>query len=262
MGEPIDEHFTTAVAALDVPRTASEAVLRGVSPQTALAVFDAQLGSRHLDLAARWLRANNKGFYTIGSAGHEGNAAVAAALRPTDPALLHYRSGGFYLARARQVAGGDPLRDVLLGLVAATDEPISGGRHKVFGRHDLAVIPQTSTIASHLPRAVGVAFSIARARKLGVGCAWPADALVVCSFGDASANHSTAVGAINTARHTAYQGVPMPLLLVCEDNGIGISVPTPPGWIARSYADRADLRYFAADGADLPDVLTVSARAA
>ena len=47
------------------------------------------------------------GYYTIGSAGHEGNAAVAAALRPTDPALLHYRSGGFYLARARQVPGSD-----------------------------------------------------------------------------------------------------------------------------------------------------------
>ena len=32
------------------------------------------------------------------------NAAVALALRPTDPALLHYRSGAFYLARAG--AGG------------------------------------------------------------------------------------------------------------------------------------------------------------
>ena len=71
--------------------------------------------SRHLDLAARWLRAPGQGFYTIGSAGHEGNAAVAAALRPTDPALLHYRSGAFYLARARQVPGHDPRRDVLLG---------------------------------------------------------------------------------------------------------------------------------------------------
>jgi len=38
---------------------------------------------------------------------------------------------------------------------AAADEPIAGGRHKVFGRHDLAIIPQTSTIASHLPRALG-----------------------------------------------------------------------------------------------------------
>ncbi|OFJ53605.1 MFS transporter [Mycolicibacterium grossiae] len=247
---------------MDAPAATNPAVLQGISAQRVLEVFEAQLGSRHLDLAARWLRSRGAGFYTIGSAGHESNAAVAAALRPTDPALLHYRSGGFYLARARQVDGGDPLRDVLLGLVAATAEPISGGRHKVFGRHDLTVIPQTSTIASHLPRALGVAFSIARARKLGARSPWPDDALAVCSFGDASANHSTAVGALNAAMHTAYQGVPMPLLFVCEDNGIGISVPTPRGWIARTYGDRPDLAYFAADGADPTDVLATAERAA
>ncbi len=54
----------------------------------------------------------------------------------------------------------------------------------------------------------------------------------------------------------------MPLLFVCEDNGIGISVKTPQGWIARTYGDRADLRYFTADGANLPEVLTVATQAA
>ncbi|MDQ3351777.1 MAG: MFS transporter, partial [Actinomycetota bacterium] len=108
-------------------------------------VFSAQLDSRHLDHAARWLRVRGLGFYTIGSAGHESNAWVAAALAPTDPALLHYRSGGFYLARSRQVVGNDGrchdgVRDVLLGLLASVDEPIAGGRHKVFGHPELAVI--------------------------------------------------------------------------------------------------------------------------
>ena len=185
------------------------------------ALLDAQMASRHLDHTARWLRAKGRGFYTIGSAGHEANALVAAALRPTDPALLHYRSGGFYLARAQQVPGHDGVRDVLLGLLAAADEPIAGGRHKVFGHPDLAVIPQTSTIASHLPRAMGVAFAIGRARRLGLATRWPADALAVCSFGDASLNHSTAQGALNAAAYTAQQGMPMPVLFVCEDNGLG-----------------------------------------
>jgi 2-oxoisovalerate dehydrogenase E1 component len=259
MAEQIDEYFTTTVTAMadhtgpgtpdrDEPVEAGS----GLSVQQVLELFDAQLGSRHLDLAARWLRSKGKGFYTIGSSGHEGNAVVAGALRPTDPALLHYRSGGFFLQRARQVQGTDPLRDVLLGIVAATDEPISGGRHKVFGRHDLNVIPQTSTIASHLPRAVGVAFSIGRAAKLGAPCPWPDDAVVACSFGDASANHSTAIGAINTAIHAAYQGFPLPLLFVCEDNGIGISTKTPTGWIAVNFGNREGLEYFAADGSDLP----------
>ena len=247
MAEPIDEYFTTTVSAMTARASADGSSL---TVPNCLALFDAQLGSRHLDLAARWLRSNGKGYYTIGSSGHEGNVAVAAALRPTDPALLHYRSGGFFLARAQQVTGSDPLRDVLLGLVAATEEPISGGRHKVFGRRDLNIIPQTSTIASHLPRAVGVAFSIARTRKLGVACPWPDDAVTVCSFGDASANHSTAIGAINAAMHSAYQGLPMPLLFVCEDNGIGISTKTPRGWIARTYGQREGLEYFDADGSE------------
>ncbi len=128
--------------------------------------------------------------------------------------------------------------------------------------YDLHIIPQTSTIASHLPRAVGVAFSIARAKKLGVACAWPEDAITVCSFGDASVNHSTAVGAINSALHAAYQGVPMPLLFVCEDNGIGISVPTPRGWIERTYGERDGLAYFAADGSDLAATFDAATAAA
>src|SRR5689334_23976287 len=114
----------------------------------ALQLFEAQLASRHLDLAARWLRSFGEGFYTIGSSGHEGNAALAAAVRPTDPALLHYRSGAFYVERARQVPESTPLMDILLGLVAAASEPIAGGRHKVFGNKALSIIPQTSTIAS------------------------------------------------------------------------------------------------------------------
>ena len=91
------------------------------------------------------------------------------------------------------------------------------------------MIPQTSTIASHLPRAVGVAFAIERAKKLGVASPWPADAVVVCSFGDASLNHATAQAALNTAAHAAHQGLPLPLLFVCEDNGLGISVPLAAG---------------------------------
>ncbi len=251
----LDRHFREAAGGLPggPARADPAAPVRAGSlldGATLLAIFDAQAESRHLDFAARWMQRHGGGYYTISSAGHEGNAALAAALRPTDPALLHYRSGGFYCARARQVPGVDPVRDVLLGVAASADEPIAGGRHKVFGRAELAIVPQTSTIASHLPRALGVALGIGRAAKLGVACPWPRDAVVVASFGDASASHSTAVGAINAACHTAYQGIPVPLLLVCEDNGIGISVPTPPGWVAASFATRPGLSYLAADGCD------------
>ena len=267
MAEPIDEYFTATVSALsgsEGERSHEDALRDGSSLTVGqcLALFDAQLGSRHLDLAARWLRSQGKGYYTIGSSGHEGNAAVAAALRPTDPGFAALSVGRVLRGPRRPGRRSDPLRDVLLGLVAATEEPIAGGRHKVFGRHDLNIIPQTSTIASHLPRAVGVAFSIARTRKLGVACPWPDDAITVCSFGDASVNHSTAVGAINAALHSAYQGVPMPLLFVCEDNGIGISVKTPRRWIEHTYGNRDGLRYFDADGCDVAATFDAAAAAA
>jgi 2-oxoisovalerate dehydrogenase E1 component len=213
-------------------------------------LFEAQATSRHLDFVARELQQAGQGFYTIGSAGHESNAMVALALRTSDPALLHYRSGGFYVARARQVPGSTPIRDVLQGLMGLADEPIAGGRHKVFGHPDLAIIPQTSTIASHFPRAVGLAIALHRAHRLEVDCEWPEDAVVVCSFGDASANHSTAAGAINTALATAFRGLPVPILFVCEDNGLGISVPTPKGWIEAAYGSRPGLAFVSADGSD------------
>ena len=255
--DPLEEAWIGAVGGLLQSATGDpddEIAGSGLTGAAALALLDAQLESRHIDLAARWLRAQGHGFYTIGSAGHESNAVVAAALRPTDPALLHYRSGAFYCARARQALGVDPVQDILRGMFASVDEPIAGGRHKVFGRRELAVIPQTSTIASHLPRAVGVALTIGRAPKLAAPIVWPHDALAVCSFGDASANHSTAVGAINTACHCAHSRLPLPLLLICEDNGIGISVRTPGGWIAAAYGQRAGLRFAAVEGTD-PAVL-------
>ena len=228
-----------------------------------LELFDAQLGSRHLDLAARWLRQRGAGFYTIGSSGHEGNAAVAAALRADDPALLHYRSGAFYLVRAASASPPrDGVRDVLLGLVAAAAEPISGGRHKVIGHADLHIIPQTSTIASHLPRALGLAFALDRAPRLGAASRWTGDAIVVTCLGDASINHSTAVGTLNTAGYCAYQRLPLPLLIVCEDNGLGISVRTPAGWVEAAASSRPGITYFHADGSDLADVYDTALAAA
>ncbi len=217
-----------------------------------VAMFRSQATSRHVDRMARKLRAAGVGYYTIGSSGHEGMAAVAAALRPTDMAFLHYRDGAFQVERARQVPGQDPVRDLILSLLASSDDPISGGRHKVLGSKALAIPPQTSTIASHLPKAVGAAYSIGLARRAKPpNQAIPDDGLVVASFGDASLNHASCQAAINTAGWTAHQGLPLPLLLVCEDNGIGISVRTPRGWVEASMRGRAGIHYEPCDGLDL-----------
>ncbi len=240
---------------VDATPSAGEPILEGseLDARGFRELFESQLISRHLDLMARVLRVQNKVFYTIGSSGHEGNAMVARLTRHTDPAFLHYRSGGFMAERFRKLPGMDPITDSALSFAASKDDPASGGRHKVWGSKPLWVLPQTSTIASHLPKAFGTAVAIEQARRMGCPLPIPDDSIAICSFGDASSNHATAQTAFNAAAWTAYQKLPAPVLFVCEDNGIGISVKTPTDWIARNFRNRADLDYFFADGLDLAE---------
>ena len=255
----VDRNFRREVdRLLSLPRrerVAPDACVRSATTLTALeaiALFEAMAASRHLDFIARELKASGAGFYTIGSAGHEGNAALGARLRLDDWLFLHYRSGALFQARARLRPGETPLMDIALSLCASSEDPIAGGRHKVFGSATLNIPPQTSTIASHLPKAVGCALGIEKRRELGLENG-DGDAISVASFGDASLNHAVALTAINAALHTHHRGEPCPVLFVCEDNGLGVSVPTPAGWIASQYGRREDLVYVAADGLDLAD---------
>ncbi len=247
--EAIDKAFLKHVSNNEFP-IEIDTRLHALQPETLVDLFDTQLMSRHLDLMAR--RSKGKTFYSIGSAGHEGMAALALVSRQTDMAFLHYRDAAFLIQRLKQT-GGTPLYDMALSFSASSDDPVSGGRHKVLGSVNASVPPQTSTIASHLPKAVGAAQSIGMANKLkSKGHCLPRDGIILVSFGDASANHSTAQGAFNTAQWASYQGAPMPIVFVCEDNNIGISVETPSGWIESSFSNRPGLDYFSSDGTCLP----------
>ncbi len=257
----VHDAFLRRVRARDFPPGAP--ALGALSKPEAVAIFRAQCLSRNLDRRSRKMQAEGQGFYTIGSSGHEGMAAVASALRVDDMAFLHYRDGAFQTRRSAMVPGTTPTWDMLLSFATAKSDPMSGGRHKVLGSKSLNIPPQTSTIASHLPKAVGAAYSIGLAnRRPPEHKTLADDSIVMCSFGDASANHSTAQGAFNTACWTSYQSVPLPLLFVCEDNGIGISTRTPQGWIGANFASRPGLRYFHANGLDIFDTYNAAVDAA
>ncbi len=232
----------------------------GLTARKALELFEDMVVSRALDVAARELKKTGLSFYTISSAGHEANAVLGAQLRVSDPCFLHYRSGPFMMARARKLPGSTPIFDTLLSLCASKHDPIAQGRHKVWGSKPLWVPPQTSTIASHLPKAMGLAFALSLARRLKVESGLPGDALVCCSFGDASANHATALSGINASRYAKKRGNPIPCLWVCEDNGIGISVDTPEGWIRETYSTQPELAYFEASG-EVDEIWDVSKQA-
>ncbi|MBM0240590.1 transketolase, partial [Micromonospora sp. ATA32] len=219
--------------------------------------------------------------------GDGGGGRDDGQLGPVDHEVATATGSGQPSDGAGSFGGGDvedaytgAARDVLRGMVASVREPIAGGRHKVFGRAELAVIPTTSTIASHLPRAVGMGLALERLRRLdsvgrrtgggvrvgsGGGAAhlpWPPDAIVVCSFGDASVNHASATAAFNTAGWYDHTGLRIPVLFVCEDNGLGISVRSPKGWVEATLRAKPGIRYFVADGGDPVRAYEVASEAA
>jgi 2-oxoisovalerate dehydrogenase E1 component len=291
----VHENFLERVKSGDLPEVSSLSLeAAGLSTGELRQIIESQFLSRQLDRCSRALKDRGESFYTIGSSGHEGNAAIAAAFRKDDMAFLHYRDAGFFIQRAKvynaslssplpsgerarvrgQEANSEPesvtptltlppqgggneridiTQDMLLSFAASKDDPISGGRHKVLGSKPLFVPPQTSTIASHLPKALGAASSIGINRRLKLEGELPKDSVILCSFGDASLNHSTAQGAINTSSWMAYQKIHLPLVWVCEDNGIGISVPTPDGWVAATMSQKPGLKYFSCNGLDVLD---------
>lgn len=259
------QDFIERVAQGDLPAPLSidtRIVDSELSNEQLFSLFHSQATSRFADLESRRLQRQGKSFYTIGSAGHEANAAVAAATKLTDPAFLHYRSGAFFLQRAKQLEGSHPLYDLMLSFCASSEDPISGGRHKVLGSLSLNIPPQTSTIASHLPKAMGTAYAIGLSRRTEHEGTWPDDSIVVCNFGDASTNHSTAVGAMNATGWASYQGMPMPILYMCEDNGIGISTRTPNGWTQKQLQSYTGIRYYFANGGDTIETYQVARQAA
>lgn len=224
---------------------------------TTLELVESMLLTRHLDLLAQELREEGLGHYTIASAGHEANAVLGRLTRPSDPSIVHYRSAAFQLERARYHSDIDAVTDIALSLVAAASDPLCSGRHKVLGNQRLGIIPQTSTIASQLPRAVGIAFGIDRRSRLTLpdsDLGLQPDSIALVSFGDASLNHSTAQGALNAASWVLHQRLKLPLLFVCEDNALGISVRSPEGWTETRLSAQPHLEYFGAEGWQLGDV--------
>lgn len=271
----IDSNFKKAMTShyFPDPKDTLSLIQIDLNRDQCLDIFDSQLISRHLDLLARRLKEQGVAFYTIGSSGHENNAVFGHVFSIDDMAFLHYRSGAFMVQRTKQYWNNPStphqskeqhngpskttlknsiLTDSILSLMAARDDPISAGRHKVYGSLPLNVPPQTSTIASHLPKSVGAAYGLTKAKEMGIRDKKTRN-LVLCSFGDASFNHACAQTALNSAQFIAHNHYPLPILFICEDNGIGISVPTPSDWIKSNVLSRTSIHYIEANGLSMAD---------
>lgn len=258
----VDENFINFIKkGLKQPLTSQTGQGLPFSELALIRLFDSQVKSRLLDIIARELKEQGQSFYTIGSSGHEGNAVLGAIFPYTDMAFLHYRSGAFFIERAKQREDVDGVREILLSLVASQHDGISAGRHKVFGSKLLNIPPQTSTIASHLPKALGTAISIRRAQELKIEATLPSDSVVLCNFGDASLNHASTQTTLNACSYLSTANYPLPIVFICEDNGTGISVKTPRNWVRNSIQDRVGIHYIEANGLDIVDCYRAAAKA-
>ena len=256
--EIIDNNFITYLKNDNLPTLKTDIKLSQTNTTSSelISIFESQVLTRHIDLKARLLKDEGKCYYTIGSSGHEGNAVFGKVFPYTDTAFLHYRSAAFFIERSKQVDGTTPIYDMALSFMASSDDPISGGRHKVIGSKLLNVPPQTSTIASHLPKAVGMAFSIDRAKDLKISDhRAKTNSIVLCSFGDASVNHATALSAFNTASWITNRGGHVPIVFICEDNGLGISVKTDDNWIENNFKSKPGINYIKTDGLNIIDLI-------
>lgn len=256
--EVVYQQWIDAIEKNNLPEIKDELI--SISDGALFSLFDSQLKSRFLDIIARELKAEGHSYYTIGSSGHEGNAVLGQVFPYTDIAFLHYRSGAFFIERAKQ-QNIDAVKDILLSLMAAKSDPISSGRHKVFGSKTLHVPPQTSTIASHLPKALGCALSLMWTKDSEEKPPLKRDSVVICSFGDASFNHASAQTTFNACARLSYAHYPLPIIFLCEDNGIGISVPTPDDWIKSAMTRYQSIHYLEADGRSLASMLNASQQA-
>lgn len=224
-----------------------------LDPQILKHIFLCQIHTRNIDLKSRELERRGDGFYSICSAGHESNAAIAAAIGSQSPAFLHYRSIAFCLYRSGVDYLENQVRQELRSIMASSKDAVSGGRHRLIANLEKNIYPQTSIIASQLPKAVGYAFGLSLKASEQIDHNSHRDEVVICSFGDGSLNHSTAQGALNLASYLSYKKNPLPIIFICEDNGVSLSMDMDHEWIKASVLNRPAIEYIECDGSHLLD---------
>lgn len=172
-----------------------------------VALLRTMLAVRAGDLREEKLLRQGRGWIHIPGQGHEPLAAIAAYLEPGDLLFPYYRDRALF--QARGVTALEMARDYL-----ATATSSSGGRmmpvHGTYRR--LGIYPPATPTGSQCLPAAGAAWALARDGRRRVALA---------TIGDASTRQGEFFEALSLAVEMA-----LPLVLVVEDNGYGISTPT------------------------------------
>jgi len=207
--------------------------------------------SRKVDDFEITMKKQNKAFFQISGAGHEGIlSAVAKVLRPSYDYFIAY-----YRDRALCLGLGVTPYEMLCQANGNIGDTASYGRQMPahWGNKKLNIISKSSCTGTQFLQAVGTAEAgeyFAKLKKMGIDVTshpHHEDEIVFVSCGDGT----TSQGEFWEGITTACVGK-LPVLFLVEDNGYAISVPvevqTPGGSISKALANFPSLKVFEVDG--------------
>jgi 2-oxoisovalerate dehydrogenase E1 component len=238
----------------------------GLTPEQLIQMYRVMYTSRRIDDREIMLKRQQKIFFQMSGAGHEGiGVAAGMALKPAyDWFYPYYRDRALCLA-----LGARPL-DMFLQAVGAADDPSSGGRQMPshWGFRDLNVVTQSSPTGSQILQAVGCAeagrYFTRHQEAANIPGAngedrpdyrhfkrvsFHGDEISYVSLGDGTTSEGEFWEAMNASALSK-----LPVIFCVQDNGYAISVPvevqTAGGSISRLVSGFPNFHFEEIDGTD------------